>query len=273
MANKQDDWVKIGFGQEARAFKGNPTEIEGMPIIKSNPTSMIVRKPMVVVKRVDWEDPIYDYQGHDLFCIHLAAKLLEELFLKEGKYKTEHIPIPLGSFNDKKAGYYYEYVKGSEGFPFELQGDADVDYRQIPVEIKEWIEFKGPFNDFGFSMESDIADAVNATNGKNIIMSEYSTKELYEGYEKNKTYTLHPFWKRIDFGRSSFLFNYEIFEAEMLNNQTYLLREMGQNYRLALLSAKYYNTNGEMPQKELKKLEGMTELEGMILQFRKRYIL
>jgi len=258
MTNKEN-WVEIGFGQEARAFKGNPTEIEGMPIIKSNPTSMIVRKPMVIVKRVDWEEPIYDYQGHDLFCRHLTARLLEELFLKEGKYQTEHIPIPLGSFNDKKAGYYYEFVEGSEAFPSDMYPD-------------EWNSFVGLFYSFGFDVSHDTTEAGDGRVSKNVILG-------FPGWnikDKDGGRIPHSNWKRIDFGRSSFLFNYEKFEAEMLNNETYLSREMGQNYRLALLSAKYYNTMGKMPQTKLEKLEGMTELEeleGMILQFRKRYIL
>jgi hypothetical protein len=222
---------------------------------------------MVVVKRVNWDAPIYPYQGHDLFCKHLVAKLLEELFLKESNYSNQHIPIPLGSFNTiHEAGYYYKYVDGSEGFPFELQGDKDDNFRQVHVEIKEWGDFVGLFNDFGFSVENDIADANNARIGKNVIMSKYSTKKIYREYEKNKTYTLHARWKRIDFGSTSCPFDYEKFIKEMTQRKSELEVKMSRNYSLALLSAEYYHTCGTMTENELK------NFGKEILNLRRRYI-
>jgi hypothetical protein len=266
MANNQN-WVRIGFGEEADAFKGGPAEIEGMPIIEENPTSIILRKPMFVVKRINWGTPIRPYQGHDLFFKHLVARLLEELFLKEGKYSNQHIPIPLGSFNNThEAGYYYKYAEGSEGFPFELQGDKDVDYRQISVDIKELNSFFGLFNDFGFSVENDIADATNGKIGKNIIMSEYSTKELY------RTYTLHPLWKRIDFGSKSCPFDYDKFVKEMTQRESELKVKMGKNYSLALSSAEYYHTFGTMTEDEFKKFVEDKVFGKEILNLRRRYI-
>jgi len=239
-------WTEIGDGQEAFALKGEISECEGLGGI------VAYCKPLVVTKRINWNKPINEHEGHDLFCKNLALKLLEKFFIREGKYKTEHIPVPIGSFN---GGYYYLFVEGSEGFPLEI---IDDDFRRVPVEIEGWDVFTGLFNSFGFSVERDIADALDGRTGKNIIFSEWDMKEVY------RTGKLHKNWKRIDFGSVSCPFDYSKFQRTMLERGTELISKMKEDYSLAFLAAQYYLLNQKLPSVQL------SELEKRALEFRSR---
>lgn len=242
------EWVAIGDGQEAYALMGNATEIDGIGGVVSFPSRI------AAVKRVSWEAPDHDYRGHDLFCKHLVARLLDEFFVKQGEYSREHIPIPLGSFNGGRiSGYYYVYAEGSEGFPLEIMDD---EYRQVPVHINEWFPFVERFCSFGFGVNSDIADPIDGRTGKNIVFSSWDVGELY------RTCCLPSEWKRIDLGEVSCPFRYEKFVEEMARRESELTDKM--EYRLALLAAKYYHLKDHMPDAE------QGELFDMILESRKR---
>lgn len=232
------NWEEIGFGQEAQAFKGELKEIEGIGgIVKSE-------KPITLTKRKSWGNPYYEYQGHDLFCKHLCARLLDELFLREGKYTKAHIPIPVGSFN---GGYYYQFAEGTEGFPLEIM----VDNCRQPVRREEWNIFAGLFNEFGFKVHNDIADASDGRTGKNIIFLPWDIEKVYD------TAVLHADWKRIDFGAKSCAFDYEKYLLEIAGKR----QELADEYGLAVLAAQYYGLH-----------ENSKELEELVLRFREKRI-
>src|SRR3989344_1060029 len=222
------DWIEIGSGQEAYVLKGEVDEVEGIGgIIK-------LERPIVAAKRISWGKPIFEYQGHDMYCKNLVLKIFDELFLRKGNYTVSHIPMPLGSFN---GGHYYSYVEGSEGFPLEVN---DEDYNSVPVQIDEWNKFTGSFNEFGFHVGDDIAEAVDGRIGKNMIMMPWDMNEVY------LTGRLHKNWKRIDFGNVSLRFDYDRFLETMHNNKIKLKQQMGQDYLLALIAAKYCSCMGDV---------------------------
>jgi hypothetical protein len=245
MENKDVNFVEVGYGQEAYVLKGDLREIEGLG------GSVFSRNPLTVAKRVNWNRSGEYWDGHDLFCKHLSLCLLDEFFLREGRYTQSHIPVPLGSFD---GGYYYEFVRGDEGFPL---GILDENYNQVVVEIKEWIPFVNSFNSFGFGVESDVADPMDAMSAKNVILREWDINSLYE------TGQLGPYWKRIDFGSFSCPFNYEKFKNEIGTRKNDLTNCLGdENYRLALSSAEFFVNERIQDQK-------MEDFYELVLKFRK----
>ncbi len=244
-------WEEIGFGQEAKAFRGLLIEVEGLGgVVESE-------EGIDIVKRIDWNKPVYKFQGHDIFCKNLVLRILDEYFIKQGKYLENHIPVPLGSFNNSNGcGYYYRHVEGSEGFPLVV---IDEDYRKVEVQIDEWNSFTGLFHLFGFELGRDIAEFDDAGVGKNIIMRPW-------GGEIYKTKELHSNWKRIDFGSSSCDFDYKKFLEKIKKESTELLANLGDYHKLLYLAAKYCEFGEELNKKE----EG--ELEELVLQFRKEKI-
>jgi len=209
-------------GQEAFVQLGRPEKIEGIGGILKIPS------PREVVKRTNSNQPLYSYEGHDTFCKHLAARLLEEYFKKTGRYKSEHIPKPLGSFN---GGYYYEYAVGGEGWPTSVYTPS---YGQeVSVTAEEWGEFTNGFNLYGFSVDHDTANSSDGRIGKNVIFEEWD-----ESYRD--TFKLHERWKRIDFGQASMPFNYERFQSEIQRSRIDLTKALGEEkYIMLCLSGNF----------------------------------
>lgn len=243
--DSRDSWVEIGSGQEAYVLKGNITKLGGIVRIRA-------KKPVSVAKRIN-HNRVSRYGGHILFCKHLAARILEEFFLKNDEYGREHIPIPVGSFN---AGYHYEFVEGSEGFPLVIFDG----YRDILIEIEEWNPFVNLFNSFGFGVGSDVADAVDGRTGKNVIFSAWDINKVYQ------TKRLHSGWKRIDFGSASCPFDYERFEKQMLKRKKELTSLINEDYSLGLLCGKYCFLKGDLAERESKKFNEL------LIRFLKNYV-
>jgi len=224
-------WEEIGDGDEAIAYKGVVDSIEGIGgIIKLN-------TPRLIVKRVN-HSSYFEWEGHDIFSRHLAAKIIEAYCIKSGKYHHEHIPVPLGSFS---GGYYYDFVDGFEDWDTER-------------EIEEKNEFVGWLSGFGFPMWEDTSCWSGGGSGKNVIFSRYS-----------KEGKLPSDWKRIDFGINSLHFDYKKFESEMTDMKGEFKRIIGEeNYFLAFLSGKY----GCFERNKMCK-EEKDYLEGLVIEFRK----
>ena len=240
-------WPEIGRGGEAYVLKGELTQIKGLGGILSS------EKPITVAKRINLGSPVYNYQGHETFCINVILRILDEYFKGQKEYSHNHIPRPLGSFNDReKAGYYYEFVEGNEGFPSLIMY---ADRGQVLVGMEEWNEFCGLFNSFGFVVDADKIESSDA-NYKNILLHGSWNQE-----ELDITGKHHPRWKRIDFGYSSLPFKYEKFLGEMERYHDVL----GGRYELTMLSARYCK-HENLTQGEIK------ELENSVLQFRKDMI-
>ena len=240
-------WTNAGQGDEAYVLKGPLAEIEGIGGI------VTAERPIIVAKRTNWGNPVNKHQGHDLFCKHLILRILDEHFLRQGRYSHPHIPIPLGSFN---GGCYYVFAEGSENFPLSIA----TEHGQKPVRISEWNEFTGYFGRFGFNAGHDIADADNGRVGKNVILSQWDINEVYE------TGTLDSGWKRIDFGSRSLPFDYDKFMQAVEEKKADLTGQMQDDYGLLLLAAKYSYMPKDFTSEEFR------DLEERVLQFRSEQI-
>lgn len=246
-----DGWIPVDYGQEAYVSKGNLNHIEGIGGILDS------EKPITVARRIGWNNPVYDFEGHDVFCRHLASRLLDEYFVKTGRYSRNHIPIPFGSFNGANAGYYYEFIEGSEGFPLVI---PDEDYHQIEVRIDDWNSFIGSFNSFGFDAGRDIADPIDGRTGKNVIFCGWDMNKVYE------TGRLHSNWRRIDFGTASYSLDFERFAKGLERDRSDLTKVLGDYYKLVFLTGKYSQFNQNLTEDE------NHVLEMLVLRFRREKI-
>lgn len=165
--------------------------------------------------------------GHFNFLRHSVIKKLEDFFVQQDKYRTAHIPRPLGS-TDK--GYIYEFVIGSEGFPWELTGrDGD----RIQVELAEWGNFIGAFSAAGIDLSVDIADPDDARVSKNIILC-HQYKLDYENP------SLSSLWEKIDFGTRSARMDYDNLEKFFIEKEERLINSLSiQRYELLRLALDY----------------------------------
>ncbi len=158
------------------------------------------------------------------FLRNLAAAILDAAFVSGGKYANRHIPSPIGlsEVADLPAdGYLYEYVAGSEGFPWEFD-------RQM-INIREWGQFSNAFAATGIPVTHDITDVDNGRVSKNIIVQSYTIDDLIEG-------TLSPHWGRIDFGFSSCPVSWEKFGAYLTKNEEELKSLLGSMEDVLLLA-------------------------------------
>jgi hypothetical protein len=220
------EWKEIGDGDEAFAFKGEIGSVEGLGGI------VRLRKKISVVKRIGHKG-YFSWQGHDVFCRNLAAKLLDYYFLKRKKYAREHVPLPLGSFNNEnESGYYYEFVPGKEGWD--------------RPELEELSSFIDCMTSFGFGVSEDIF--ADSGGGKNIIFQEGNL------------------WKRIDYGTRSCPYNYECFEKQSGDEKKKIERAVGKkNYKTMALAARY----GDFRERNMMKPEDIDKLIIGVFSFRK----
>lgn len=225
-------WNFTGAGQEAVVYIGNLKYIDGIGGEIGSET------PISVAKRINHrigDKPIPDFQGHDLFCKHLVFRILDDYFVNTRKYSQNHIPIPLGSFNDSnESGYYYKFVEGDEEVSLTF---IDEDYKQREFVVDEWNTFIGLFNTFGIDLGRDITQYDDKNVGKNVIYSDL--RDLDRG-------RIGSDWKRIDFGSASCGFDYDKF-FKLISRET----GMEKIYReLAILSAKYSQYRVELSNRE-----------------------
>ncbi len=174
--------------------------------------------------------------GARLFLKHVIIKKLDDYFCRINVYSFPHIARPLGSIGkngngdddngkkEEKESYLYEWVVGSESFPWE-QGGADGD--QEPVSLDEWNPFSDFFDGAGIGVSGDVTDAENGTISQNII------HQLCRG----DALKLNRFWKRIDFGDRSLHIDHEKLARFLQDKGENIKAVLGRNrFELMLLA-------------------------------------
>ena len=197
-----EGWKHLGTGGEASAY------MKITDLGKLTNGLLHCDEDIKVVYRVSGD-------SEHSFLRNLAAAVLDAAFVRGGKYANRHIPSPIGLSDAaglSAGGYLYEYVAGSEGFPWEF------DHQKINLE--EWWQFSGAFAATGIPATHDITDADNGRVSKNIIVPSYTIDDLIEG-------TLSPHWSRIDFGFSSCPVSWEKFGAYLMNHEEELKSLLG----------------------------------------------
>ncbi|TAL55325.1 MAG: hypothetical protein EPN86_03385 [Nanoarchaeota archaeon] len=168
--------------------------------------------------------------GHHMFLKHAVLKKLDDYFFRTGKYQYSHVSRPLGSLD---GGYIYEWVMGSEGFPWEIK---DNELRRTPVRLDEFIEFVGLFEAAGIPMGYDISDADDGRVSKNVI------HQLNFGIDSVTDPRLNCTWKRIDFGPGSLGIKYGRLMQYLADNEGELKRALdgdSRRYNLMKLACGY----------------------------------
>jgi hypothetical protein len=139
--------------------------------------------------------------GHTMFLKHMVIKKLDDYFLRKRRYLYSHISRPLGSLskrNENFEGYLYEWVFGSEAFPWEIIAPKK---GKVLIKLHEWSSFIGCFNNAGINLGNDVTDVDNGAISQNVI---------HQFPEVNfDTYELSSIWKRIDFGPRSITIDYD----------------------------------------------------------------
>src|SRR3989338_2344074 len=133
------DWKHLGTGGEASAYANT------LDLGKLIRGSLHHTGDINVVYRVSGDSEhssniraVYEVSGDSehSFLRNLAAAILDAAFVRNGRYANRHIPSPIG-LSDAAGlppdGYLYEYVAGSEGFPWEFD-------RQH-ITLGEWGQF------------------------------------------------------------------------------------------------------------------------------------
>ncbi len=188
-----------------------------------------------------------------LFLKHVIIKKLDDYFGRTGIYTFPHIARPLGSIgkngNDDNTkepeAYLYEWVVGSESFPWEQSG---TDGEREPVSLDEWGSFVGSFDAAGIGVANDVTDAENGLISQNII------HQLCRG----DGFKLNRFWKRIDFGDRSLRVDYEKLARFLTDKAENLKTVLGRNrYELMLLAHTVISGN-KLSEREKGKLEILT---------------
>ena len=188
-------------------------------------------------------------EGDGDFLRHTLCKKLDDYFGRMKKYRVSHVARPFGSVSslcgDGTEASIYEWVTGSEGFPWE---ERDEEFRRVNVQLVEWGPFVGNFCGAGISIGSDISDCEDTNISKNIIHAELGS------YNENG---LSPFWKRIDFGPRSVPISYETLFKYLRENRTDLVNVLRlERYQMMELIANYISKGAKsMKSKDLARLE------------------
>lgn len=184
--------------------------------------------------------------GHYNFLRHSIIKKLEDFFVQQDKYRTAHIPRPLGSTD---RGYIYEFVLGSEGFPWGLIGR---DGEKIPTELEEWNIFSGAFATAGVDLHEN-ADPDDQDVSKNIIFSHRHELDKLD-YENP---SLSSLWAKIDFGSRSTTISPEKLEKFLNENKEKLIITLSsQRYEFLKLALDYLKEGPQnMDRRDIGKLE------------------
>lgn len=148
--------------------------------------------------------------GHRRYLIHAILKKLDDYYARTGKYSFAHVARPLGSTAD---ACIYEFVHGSEGFPWEVQIEGGA---RVPVKLDDWNIFTSLYWQAGIDVTRDITDPDWGSVSKNIIHP-FSDPNYSSGYP-----TLNEFWGRIDFGKSSLHIDYDKLLGYLHDNEASL---------------------------------------------------
>jgi len=167
--------------------------------------------------------------GHHNFLRHSIIKKLEDYFVQQDKYHIAHIPRPLGSTD---RGYIYEFVEGSEGFPWVLVGR---DGEKIKTQLEEWNIFSGAFATAGVDFH-EVTDVDSQDVSKNVIFSHRHELDKLD-YENP---SLSSLWAKIDFGSRSTTINSEKLEKFLAENKEKLIITLSsQRYEFLRLALEY----------------------------------
>lgn len=182
--------------------------------------------------------------GRKRFFVHTIIKKLEDYFFRTGVYSYSHIPRPLGSVDSNgHNAYMYEWVFGSEGFPWLYYDD---NYDKQPVKLVEWREFASAFEQAGIDLTRDITEP-ECDGSKNIIHQMHNCSCPTE---------LNQLWKRIDFGPSSILVDYKKLLKYTADNKESMMEAIRrERYNLVTLAARYCWDEAMVSRKELGMLE------------------
>jgi len=232
---------KGGFGSEAKITVELRTEFPGI--------GGTITTQQTVVSALREEFGALPGQGHRLFFKHALIKKLDDYFQKNKKYEFTHIPRPIGSTGPDGKGYLYEWVFGSEGFPWFYQNSEG---REEPVSLKEWKEFIGAFNSAGIDLSLDCTDSDNGRISKNII-------HQLNQYDPDSWSKLNCLWQRIDFGQRSITINFKRLAEFTKEEKKKLMSALGiDRYEMMILAAAYLENKKEMRAVDAGRLEILT---------------
>ncbi|MBU1929583.1 MAG: hypothetical protein KKD79_06990 [Candidatus Omnitrophica bacterium] len=227
------EWIPVSTGEMVFKATVGSILIDGKNVLLS--------QPLCVCKK------ILSNPGFAL-CRNIVAVLLDEYFRKKNEYTIAHIPIPGGWF---KEGYFYFFVRGTDGFSWEvmtLEGREN-------IQMQEWNICKGLFWKFGIDIGYDIVNAEDALS-KNIIIEGYDIEQLY------LTCSLSKYWTRIDFGYESLPIRLNRLQEAIREDKASLRKVLG--WRFKLLECAAYGIEREFtPQQKtlFEKLFGRYQLE------------
>jgi len=187
--------------------------------------------------------------GHKLFLKHTLIKKLEDFFFRTGVYVVSHIARPLGSVSRHEngqhvEGYIYEWVFGSEGFPWEVASKDG--YTNIHLE--DWDRFIKHFSVAGISMMVDVADPDDGRVSKNVI------HQYPYNFMSGK---LSSLWRRIDFGPRSLRIDYDRLSEFINEHLDELIRVLrAERVNMLRLIVEYLHEGPEqMSQADIGRLE------------------
>ncbi|MFC1648799.1 hypothetical protein ACFL1B_05050 [Nanoarchaeota archaeon] len=141
------------------------------------------------------------------FLRHTVAKKLEDYFFMTGRYKTAHIPRPMGITDQ---GYLYEWVPGKSGFQWAIEEKEE---RIISLVPADWDNFSQLFRDAGIDMSYETGYSENLLGCSDNIVHKF-----YDGRGRFATQKL-KYWKRIDFGLDSLVMDYEKIHDYVMQRQ------------------------------------------------------
>jgi len=184
--------------------------------------------------------------GHKMFYKHAIIKKLEDYFFKKGTYHYPHVTRPLGSTDES---YIYEWAFGTDGFPWEyIESGGEKTY----VQLDEWNQFIGSFNEVGINMTSDCSDPNDGRISKNVVHQ--LARPLYVYQPK-----LNRIWKRVDFGDRSIQIDYDKLVRYLADNEKDMRATLSRGrWEFIELTCQYLNPMQTINERDLGRLEQLT---------------
>ena len=231
MNKKNDDGIveficKGGYGAEAEVEVQLRTKFPGLG------GTIITQEGAVSALRKSYSYSL-GKSGHIMFLRHMIIKKIEDYFYRNHVYNSPHIPRPLGSISEEKESceaYMYEWVFGSEGFPWEEKG---LDGNTNGVTLNEWNKFLNNFNSAGIDLGMDVTDADDGRMSKNII---HQFPLISSDSE------MSSIWKRIDFGFSSININYDKLSEFLYKKRESLIKTLRYETRNKIIRSYWINS-------------------------------
>ncbi len=194
---------------------------------------IITQQAAVVALREEYK--LEPKLGHKMFLKHAIIKKLEDYFHRKGLYQFSHIPRPFGSISGNGEtsyeAYIYEWVFGTDGFPWE---HTNPEGGSFFVKLIDWREFGSAFCGAGINLITDCTCADDGRCSQNVI------HQMADIPGNPDDLVMNPLWKRIDFGRSSIKIDYEKL-AKFLRDEKEGLRQIlrAERYDMMTLALEY----------------------------------